>query len=187
MKNKIIGTQHTTNTPIQTKNKKWLTFTYHGPVIHKVINLFKNTNLHIAFWTNNTIFNHLSHQSPHNKLNASGIYRLQCKTWKKSYVGQTGRLLAVWHRKHIRYIKTNNPLSAYTKHILNNKHNYGNPEYTLQLLQACKKGKIMNSWESLHIQILEQQQRTNDFNPLYSLANTTHHTTQFHNRAVDTG
>ena len=26
-----------------------------------------------------------------------------------------------------------------------------------------------------------------EFNPLHSLANTTHHTTQFHNRAVDTG
>ena len=77
--------------------------------------------------------------------------------------------------------------------ILNNKHDYGNTEHTLQLLQACEKGKIMNCWESLRIQILQQQhllideERTSDFNPLYSLANTTHHTTQFHNRAVDTG
>ena len=30
-------------------------------------------------------------------------------------------------------------------------------------------------------------QKTNDINPLYSLANTTQHTTQFHNRSVDTG
>ena len=105
LKNKIIRTQHTTNIPIQTKKKKWITFTYHSPLIHKVANLFKNTNLHIAFRTNNTIFSHLYHQSPHNKLNTSGIYRLQCKTCKKSYVGQTGRSLAVRHREHIRYIK----------------------------------------------------------------------------------
>ena len=78
-------------------------------------------------------------------------------------------------------------------HIPNNRHDYGNPEHSLQLLQACEKGKIMNCWESLHTQILQQQhllideQRTNNFNPLYSLANTTHHTTQFHNRPVDTG
>ena len=39
-------------------------------------------------------------------------------------------------------------------HILNNKHDYGNPEHTLQLLQACEKGKTMNCWGSLHIQIL---------------------------------
>ena len=110
---------------------------------------------------------------------------------KKSYVGQTGRSLAVRHREHTRYVKTNNPLSAYAMHILN-KHDCGYPEHTLQLLQACEKGKLMNCWESLHMQIRQQhllidEQRTNDFNSLYSLANVTHHTTQFHNRSVDTG
>ena len=140
MKNKIIRTQHTTNTPIQTKYKEWITFTYHSPLIHKFTNLFKNTNLHIAFRTNNTIFYHLYHQSPHNTLNACGIYRLQCKTCERSYVGQTGRSLAVRHREHIRYIKSNNPLTAYAIHILNNKYDYDNPEHNLQLLQACKKG-----------------------------------------------
>ena len=189
-----MRTRHTTNTAIQTKEKKWITFTYHNPLIlvHKVTNLFKNTNLHTAFRANNTIFSHLYHQSSHNKLNASGIYRLQCTTCKKSYVSQTGRSLAVRHREHIIYIKNNNPLSAYSMHVLNNKHYYGNPEHTLQLLQACEKGKIINCWESLHIQIRQQQQllideqRTYDFNSLYSLANKTHHTTQFHNRSVGT-
>ena len=46
-----------------------------------------------------------------------------------------------------------------------------------------EKGNIMNCWESLHIQLLQQQrllideQRVNDLNPLYSLAITMHHTT----------
>ena len=31
----------------------------------------------------------------------------------KSYVGQTGRSTEIRHREHIRYIKTNNPISAY--------------------------------------------------------------------------
>ena len=55
-----------------------------------------------------------------------------------AYVGQTGRSLTTRHREHIRYIKTNNPLSAYAMHILNNRHEYGKPEHTLQLLQPCQ-------------------------------------------------
>ena len=91
LRNKIIGTQKTKNTHIQTQKNKWITFTYHSPLIHKVTNLFKSTNLNIAFRTCNTTYNELCDRSPQNKLNSSGIHRLQCKTCNKSYVGQTGR------------------------------------------------------------------------------------------------
>ena len=60
-------------------------------------------------------------------------------------------------------------------HILDNQHEYGKPEQILQLVKACQKEKVMNCWESLYIQTLQQQQhllideqRTNDSNPLYS-------------------
>ena len=111
---------------------------------------------------------------------------------KKSYVGQTGSSSPVRHREHIRYIKTNNSLSAYAMHILNNQHEYGKSEHTLQILQSYQNGKLMNIWESLYIQIIQQQhllieqQRTNESNPLYSLANTSHHTKQFYSSSVDT-
>ena len=36
LKNKITRTQHTTNTPAQTAKKKWMAFTYHSPLIHKI-------------------------------------------------------------------------------------------------------------------------------------------------------
>ena len=57
--------------------------------------------------------------------------------------------LTVRHHEHIRYIKTNNLLSACAMHIINNQREYGNPERTLQLLQPCQKGKFMNCWKSL--------------------------------------
>ena len=113
------------------------------------------------------------------------IYRLQCKTCNKLYVGQTGRSIEIRHRKHVRYIKTNNPLSAYALHILN-RQEYGNPEHSIQVLQACGKGKIMNCWESFYVQVLQQQnllieeQKANEPNPLYALANTTQHNTTRH-------
>ena len=87
------------------QRKKLITFTYHSPLMHKVINLFKRTDLNIAFRTSNTIYNQLWDTSPQNKINSSGIYRLQCKACNKSYVGQTGRSIEIRHREHIRYIK----------------------------------------------------------------------------------
>ena len=81
-------------------------------------------------------------------------------------------------------------------HILNNSHEYGKPEYPLQLLQPCHKGKLMNYWKMLYIQQLQQQQqqqqllieeqKTNDVNHLYSLANTSHNNNRTHHSSVDT-
>jgi len=76
------------------------------------------------------------------------------------------------------YITTDNPISAHALHIHNNKYEYGNPEQTLQLLNMCSKGKKMNCWESFYMQVLQQdllidEQKVIESNPLYSLANIT--------------
>ena len=43
----------------------------------------------------------------------------------------------------LRYIKTNNLISAYTLHIPNNRHEYGSSEYTMQLLKARGEGNFI--------------------------------------------
>jgi hypothetical protein len=58
----------------------------------------------------------------------------------KSHVGQTGSSIGVY-REHSRHIKTNNPISAYTLHILNNELEYGNADQAIQLLKSCNKAK----------------------------------------------
>ena len=159
---------------------------YHSPLIHKVINLFKSTELNIAFRTCNTIYNQLHNRSPQTNTDSSGIYRLQCKTCDKSYVGQIGRSIAIRYLEHIQYIRTNIPVSAYALYILNNRHEYGSLEHTIQLLQACSKGKMMNWRDSFYMQVLQQQNlltekhKTTEPNPLYALGNITkqHHTTR---------
>jgi len=93
-------TQHTFTTQTHQK-KKWITFTYHSPLIHKVINLFKHFNLNIAFHATNTIYKQLSDKIIQNKTNSSGIDRLNCNTCSNSYVGQTGRSLGI-RQKHTR-------------------------------------------------------------------------------------
>jgi hypothetical protein len=73
--------------------KKWVTFTYHSPLIRKITNLFKHSNLRIALRTTNTTFQQLIEKPVIN--NPSGIYKIKCNTCNKAYIGQSGRSIAI--------------------------------------------------------------------------------------------
>ena len=155
-------------------SKKWAIFTYHSPMIRKVTSLFKGTDIRIAFRTTNTIQQQLAHKT--SDKNPSGIYEIKCSTCQKKYVGQSGRPITVRHKEHIQYIKNCNPISAYAAHILENRHEFGTAEDTLQLIRPCRKGSRMNQWENLYIQTYRQQgklideQQVSEENPLYRQA-----------------
>jgi len=57
-------------------------------------------------------------------------------------------------------------------HVLNNKHDYGTTEETLELLKSCHKGTRMNCWETFYMQLFYQnnslinEQQVRDINPL---------------------
>jgi len=51
--------------PHQPPAKKWCTFTYIGKEATKITKLFKDTNLQIAYRTNNTIQKHLTQKNHH--------------------------------------------------------------------------------------------------------------------------
>jgi len=125
--------------------KKRITFTYFSPIIRRIPNVFKHYNLKIEYRTTNTIQQQLT-EKPTNK-NPSGIYKLKCNTCDNVYGGQSGRSINVRHKEHIRYVRTNNPLSAYALHVLQNRHEYGKIEDTFQLLKTCRKGTRMNCWK----------------------------------------
>jgi hypothetical protein len=95
----------------------------------------------IAFRATNTI-QQLSGKQFH--ADPSGIYKLQCNTCNKVYVGQSGRAISVRFKEHIRYVRSNNSSSAYATRILENRHEYGTKEHTLQLLKICQIGSHMD-------------------------------------------
>ena len=108
------------------KNEKWATFTFISPNIRKVTNLFKHAGVKIAFRGKNTLTRlvkttNTTRTPAHNK---PGIYQLKCNTCNLSYIDQTSRNLKTRYHEHIRYIKNNNPQSAYAQHILNNRHDF---------------------------------------------------------------
>ena len=108
------------------QNKKWIVFTYHSPLIRKVINLFKQSNLRTALWAKITTYQQLTKKPAQNI--PSGKYKLSCNTCNRAYIGLYRRSVTVRYKELVQYIWTNSPISAYALHILNNKHDYGTAE-----------------------------------------------------------
>jgi len=73
------------------KNKTWTSFMYYSPKIRTITNLFKHTNVGIAFKNTNSL-QQLTKLKSNNKTpehDKSGIYKLTCNSYHRSYIGQT--------------------------------------------------------------------------------------------------
>jgi hypothetical protein len=98
------------------------------------------------------------------------------------YTGQTSRSLKQRYQEHIRYIRYNEPQSAYALHILNNKHEYGPIINTKTLLQHINKTSLLLPNEQLYVQTHHQhkqlisEQYTGEHNPIYQLIYKTFNT-----------
>ena len=86
------------------------------------------------------------------------------------------RSLKQSYKEHTRYIKSNNPQSAYALHILNNQHEYGPIEKTMTLLKPLKQPSLLIPYEHFFIQSLHKtgrlisEQHAGEPNPLLQMA-----------------
>ena len=172
----LVSTPDSTNG--HTNKKVWATITYYGGYIRCITNMFRNSQVKIAYRTTNTTFEILTHLKQSTNA-SSGVYKPTCNTCPGVYIGQMGRPTDTRYKEHIRYIRTNNPQSPYALHILGNTHEYGTQEHIMELKKACTKGKLMNCWESLYIQeyhrkgyLITEQQRP-QYNLLFDHIRTT--------------
>jgi hypothetical protein len=101
--------------------------------------------------------------------------KIRCHTCNLKYIGQTSRDIITRFKEHRRYIKSNNPKSAYALRILNNRHEYGPAQNTVQLIQQCGKNNMLTYWENYYIQnysnnkeLINEQSKL-DYNILYDL------------------
>jgi hypothetical protein len=159
------------------KTKKWAFFPYHSPRIRKLTTLFKHTDVGMAFRSTDTIQQLTkpkaqNHTQEHNR---SGIYALSCHTCKLEYIGQTSRNLKQRDQEHTRYIRINDPQSAYAQHILKNQPEYGPVIDTMTLLKSEHKTPMLFPYEQLYLQTNHQnghlipEQNTGEPNPLLQL------------------
>jgi len=147
-------------------------------VISKITNLFKQTDIKIAFKNTNTLQQLIKpkFQDTTQEHDKSGIYKMTCKTCNKAYTGQSSRNMTIRYREHIRYIKNNDPQSAYALRILQNRHEYGLLKDTMTLLKPIHKSSMLISYEQLLIQTFLQngtlipEQNCSEQNPLFRLA-----------------
>jgi len=128
----------------------------------------KITGIKIAFICNNTLAHLIktttkTKNPPHNR---PGIYQLKCHTSNHSYVGQTSRNLKTRYNEHIRYIKSNNPQSAYAQHILNNTHEYGTIDSLMTLLKPIHNQHLLTTYEQFYIHSFQNTAISSPNNPL---------------------
>jgi hypothetical protein len=145
--------QHPTRstTPRNTKHK-WTTFTYVGKETSYITNLFKKTELRIAFRTTSTIGKILSHKNPTpDKFSLSGVYRLTCPDCNKVYVGQTGRRFATRFKEHEKAFGSNSHTSSFVKHLNEEEHSFSPMNSIMQILHYGKKGAHLNTLERFQI------------------------------------
>jgi hypothetical protein len=164
---------------IPNETRKWSTFTYVGKETRVITRLFRNTNIHIAYKTNNTLQKHLQIKNiDPDKYNNSGIYEIKCNSCQLKYIGQTGRNFKTRYKEHIQAIHTNKTTSRYAQHILETGHAYGTIKDTLNILHYEKKGPLMNTLERFHIHKLTKDGlQLNDtyadtHNPIFDLIAT---------------
>ena len=105
-----------------------------SPMIKKFTNIFKDTDVKIAYRATNTVFQQLTIK-PDRPNNPNGMYSIKCITCNKKYVGQSVRNIQIRYKEHINQMKNCNPQSAYANHIIQNKHEFGPAETTLKLLK----------------------------------------------------
>jgi hypothetical protein len=106
----------------------------------------------------------------------SGIYKLICQTCKLAYIGQTSPNLQQRYQEHIRYVRNNDPQSAYAHHILSNQLEYGNINEIMTLLKTIQKSSTLIPYEQFCIHSHHQHKQlitehsSGKHNPLYQLA-----------------
>jgi hypothetical protein len=93
-----------------------------------------------------------------------------------SYIGQTSSDLTQRYREHIRYVRNNDPQSAYAQHTLMNQHEYCTITDTMTLLKPIHKTSLLIPYEQLFRQtyqcigtLITEQNRVEQ-NPLFQLA-----------------
>jgi hypothetical protein len=115
---------------------------------HRIINIFRHTDIQIAFRTNNTIQNLPTHRNPNpDNFPSSGDYQLTCPECRKSCVGQTGSRFQLRYKEHRLAFYSNTPSSSYAPQLHEEAHPFGPIHQIMQVPSHHSKGPHLNTME----------------------------------------
>jgi len=147
-----IPTQNTKTQDTPQPTHTWANFTYIGKETSYITNIFRQTDLKMAFRTNNTLGNLLANKHrQRDTYSHSGVYKLNCPKCNKAYVGQTGRQFFTRYKEHLADFRHNNDKSNFAKHLHEESHPFGPMEEIMQVIQYQRKGAHLNTIERFHI------------------------------------
>jgi hypothetical protein len=168
--------RHTQNEINKQKHEKWAKFTYIGKETKYVTKYFREYNINIAFSTKNTIEKLINRKvKTPNKFEQCGVYKLNCNSCHKAYIGQTGRNFKTRFKEHIQDIKNNRAKTGFSQHILNTGHEYNTIDNCMSIIKIQNKGKLLNTLEKFYIykeqktDNLLNENRMEPYNPIYEL------------------
>ena len=138
---------------------KYTTITYYGHISNKIAKLFKNTNIKIAYKTDNKIINKITFENKLDQHDKNGIYKIKCPDCNKYYIGQTKKKLKIRYSQHLNaFKKPNRYKSNLATHSINNNHMFP-PINNMTLIKSLPKSNKMNIWENMEI-YKHQQNKT---------------------------
>ena len=127
-------------------------FTYVGKETKFITQLFKNTNVKVAFTTDNRVERLLStqHKQIQIKYDKCRNYQLTCPTCKMKYTGQTDRPFRVRFQEHFQDFKYGTNKSQFTQHLLGNRHFIGLMENVTETIQITNNDRMMDTLERFY-------------------------------------
>jgi len=99
-----------------------------------ITKVFNNTNVKVAFITENTIERLLStqHKQVQIKYEKCGIYQLTCPTCKMQYTGQTARPFKIGFQEYLRDFKYGKNKLKIAQYLLEDRHQIGPMENIME-------------------------------------------------------
>lgn len=139
--------------PITKEKSKFKTLTFLGKASDNIKSLLNKHKIKIAYKTNNSLGKIIkNNKDKTTKENKSGVYKLNCGSCSKSYIGQTGRSFKTRIKDHYDSFTKNNKHSTYADHLRTENHNFNND---FDILHLEQKGLKLNLLESLEINKLK--------------------------------
>ena len=115
---------------------KWLTFTYVGRGTKHITDIFRRTNLKVAYETKNTI-EHFLILKPliQDRYLKSGMYKFKYLDCNKKYMGQMGKSFYHMYKEHHQDFKTRNKRLNFARHPIENNH----PVVCVKIIHIIRK------------------------------------------------
>ena len=136
-----------------TTNKRFQVLTFIGEPSLDITKLLSKFDLNIAFKTCNNLSNFIkNNKSKLRDDQKSGVYKLECGSCDKVYIGQTGRTFRRRMYEHFRSYLNQDGESNYANHLIDYNHVFNNK---YKILHQENKGMILNLLETLEINRLK--------------------------------